>query len=159
MHILITGAAGMIGRKLTERLARDGALNGRAIDRLTLTDIVAPAPPAFVGSVDVSAADIAAPGEAAKLVAGRPDVVFHLAGIVSGEAELDVDKGYRVNLDGTRALWEALRAAGHRPRVVFTSSIAVFGAPFPAAIDEDRKTTPPNSSNISTSYYVSYSEK
>jgi len=142
MHILITGAAGMIGRKLTERLARDGALNGRAIDRLTLTDIVAPAPPAFAGSVDVSAADIAAPGEAAKLVAGRPDVVFHLAGIVSGEAELDVDKGYRVNLDGTRALWEALRAAGHRPRVVFTSSIAVFGAPFPAAIADDFHLTP-----------------
>jgi len=142
MHILITGAAGMIGRKLTERLARDGALNGRAIDRLTLTDIVAPAPPAFAGSVDVSAADIAAPGEAAKLVARRPDVVFHLAGIVSGEAELDVDKGYRVNLDGTRALWEALRAAGHRPRVVFTSSIAVFGAPFPAAIPDDFHLTP-----------------
>src|SRR5262249_52898426 len=142
MHILITGAAGMIGRKLTERLARDGALNGRAIDRLTLTDIVAPAPPAFAGSGDVSAADIAAPGEAAKLVAGRPDVVFHLAGIVSGEAELDVDKGYRVNLDGTRALWEALRAAGHRPRVVFTSSIAVFGTPFPSSIPDDFHLTP-----------------
>ena len=142
MHILITGAAGMIGRKLSDRLARDGALSGRAIERLTLTDIVPPARPAFSGSVDVSAADIAAPGEAAKLVARRPDVVFHLAGIVSGEAELDVDKGYRVNLDGTRALWEALRAAGHRPRVVFTSSIAVFGAPFPAAIPDDFHLTP-----------------
>jgi len=142
MHILITGAAGMIGRKLSDRLARDGALSGRAIERLTLTDIVPPARPAFSGSVDVSAADIAAPGEAAKLVARRPDVVFHLAGIVSGEAELDVDKGYRVNLDGTRALWEALRAAGPRPRVVFTSSIAVFGAPFPAAIPDDFHLTP-----------------
>jgi D-erythronate 2-dehydrogenase len=144
MHILITGAAGMIGRKLTERLARDGALNGRAIDTLTLTDIVAPPKPAFSGAADVSAADVAAPGEAGKLIAGRPDVVFHLAGIVSGEAELDFDKGYRVNLDGTRALLEAIRQAGggYKPKVVFTSSIAVFGAPFPEAIPDDFHLTP-----------------
>ncbi len=144
MHILITGAAGMIGRKLTERLARDGALNGRAIDTLTLTDIVAPPKPAFSGAADISAADVAAPGEAGKLIAGRPDVVFHLAGIVSGEAELDFDKGYRVNLDGTRALLEAIRQAGggYKPKVVFTSSIAVFGAPFPEAIPDDFHLTP-----------------
>jgi D-erythronate 2-dehydrogenase len=144
MHILVTGAAGMIGRKLTERLARDGALNGRAIDTLTLTDIVAPPKPAFSGAADISAADVAAPGEAGKLIAGRPDVVFHLAGIVSGEAELDFDKGYRVNLDGTRALLEAVRQAGggYKPKVVFTSSIAVFGAPFPEAIPDDFHLTP-----------------
>jgi D-erythronate 2-dehydrogenase len=144
MHILITGAAGMIGRKLTERLARDGALNGRAIDTLMLTDIVAPPKPAFSGAADISAADVAAPGEAGKLIAGRPDVVFHLAGIVSGEAELDFDKGYRVNLDGTRALLEAIRQAGggYKPKVVFTSSIAVFGAPFPEAIPDDFHHTP-----------------
>ena len=60
--------------------------------------------------------------------------IFHLAGVVSGEAELDFDKGYHVNLDGTRALLEAVRATGdgYRPRIVYTSSIAVFGAPFPA---------------------------
>ena len=60
-------------------------------------------------------------------------MIFHLAGVVSGEAELDFDKGYRVNLDGTRALLEAIRAAGdgYRPKLVYTSSIAVFGAPFP----------------------------
>ena len=60
-------------------------------------------------------------------------MIFHLAGVVSGEAELDFDKGYRVNLDGTRALLEAIRATGdgYKPRVVFTSSMAVFGAPFP----------------------------
>jgi D-erythronate 2-dehydrogenase len=144
MHILVTGAAGMIGRKLTERLARDGALNGREIDTLTLTDIVAPPNPAFSGAADISAADVAAPGEAGKLIAGRPDVVFHLAGIVSGEAELDFDKGYRINLDGTRALLEAIRQAGggYKPKVVFTSSIAVFGAPFPEAIPDDFHLTP-----------------
>ena len=70
------------------------------------------------------------------VVASRPDVIFHLAAIVSGEAEADFDKGYRINLDGTRFLFDAIRKVGdgYKPRVVFTSSIAVFGAPFPDAI-------------------------
>jgi D-erythronate 2-dehydrogenase len=145
MHILITGAAGMIGRKLTERLATDGGLNGKPIDKLTLIDVAPPAKPTgFSGKIETVAADLAAPGEAAKAVAGRPDVIFHLAGVVSGEAELDFDKGYHVNLDGTRALLEAVRATGdgYRPRIVFTSSIAVFGAPFPASIPDDFHLTP-----------------
>src|SRR5215831_18090069 len=145
MHILITGAAGMIGRKLIERLVKDGGLNGEPIERLTLADVVKPdEPAAFSGAVNTSASDISAPGEAGKLVGEAPDVVFHLAGIVSGEAELDFDKGYRVNLDGTRALLEAIRARGdrYRPKVVFTSSIAVFGAPFPAAIPDEFHPTP-----------------
>ncbi len=71
-------------------------------------------------------------------------MIFHLAGVVSGEAELDFEKGMRVNLDGSRALFEAVRAAGdgYRPRLVFTSSIAVFGAPFPPAIADDFHLTP-----------------
>ncbi len=71
-------------------------------------------------------------------------MIFHLAGVVSGEAELDFDKGYHVNLDGTRALLEAIRAAGdgYRPRLVYTSSIAVFGAPFPPTIPDDFHLTP-----------------
>jgi nucleoside-diphosphate-sugar epimerase len=77
-------------------------------------------------------------------VADRPDVIFHLAAIVSGEAELDFDKGYRINLDGTRMLFDAIRLAGggYKPRVVFTSSIAVFGAPFPEAIGDEFFNTP-----------------
>jgi nucleoside-diphosphate-sugar epimerase len=93
--------------------------------------------------VDVVAGDFAVPGATEKLVAGRPDVVFHLAAIVSGEAELDFDKGYRINLDGTRMLLDAIRAiAGYKPRVVFTSSIAVYGAPFPDAIGDEFFQTP-----------------
>ena len=71
-------------------------------------------------------------------------MIFHLAGVVSGEAETDFDKGYRVNLDGTRALIEAVRAVGdgYKPKVVFTSSIAVFGAPFPEAIGDEFHLTP-----------------
>jgi nucleoside-diphosphate-sugar epimerase len=145
MHILVTGAAGMIGRKLTGRLVKDGALNGQTIARLTLTDIVAPEKPAgFGGKVETIAADLPAPGIAQKLVAGRPDTIFHLAGVVSAEAELEFEKGYRVNLDGTRALLEAVREIGdgYRPRLIFTSSCAVFGAPFPDAIPDDFHLTP-----------------
>jgi nucleoside-diphosphate-sugar epimerase len=71
-------------------------------------------------------------------------VIFHHAAIVSGEAEADFEKGYRVNLDGTRAVLEAVRKTGdgYRPRLVFTSSIAVFGAPFPAAIPDEFHLTP-----------------
>ncbi|MGC2593450.1 MAG: D-erythronate dehydrogenase [Xanthobacteraceae bacterium] len=143
MHILITGAAGMIGRKLTACLAADGALNGRPIETLTLIDVVAPqSPEKFSGNVVAAAADIADPAAVRAAVAGRPDVIFHLAGVVSGEAELDFAKGMRVNLDGSRTLFEAVRALGYRPRLVFTSSIAVFGAPFPPAIGDDFHLTP-----------------
>lgn len=143
MHVLITGAAGMIGRKLSARLVKDGQLNGQKIDRLTLIDVVAPEKPTgFGGVAELSASDLSSPGAAAKAIAGKPDVIFHLAGVVSGEAETDFDKGYRVNLDGTRALLEEVRAAGYKPKVVFTSSIAVYGAPFPASIADEFQLTP-----------------
>ncbi len=130
VRVLIIGAAGMIGRKLSQRLSKDGTLGGREIADVTLHDVVQPA------SV---ISDLSAPGEAEKLLAERPELIFHLAAIVSGEAEADFDKGYRVNLDGTRRLFEAIRGAGggYKPRVVFTSSIAVFGAPFPEAIGDE----------------------
>ena len=128
---LIIGAAGMIGRKLTERLVRDGGWG-----ELILHDVVPPTAPSGAKAVT---SDLSVPGEAEKLVASRPEVIFHLAAVVSGEAEADFDKGYRINLDGTRYLFEAIRKAGdgYRPRVVFTSSIAVFGAPFPDAIEDE----------------------
>src|SRR5262249_50093319 len=113
MHILITGAAGMIGRKLTARLVRDGALNGRALDRLTLTAVAAPEQSAGAPfTVAAGASDLAAAGAAGRAIIDRPDVIFHLAAIVSGEAEADFDKGYRVNFGGVRDLLEAIRLAG-----------------------------------------------
>ncbi len=147
MHVLILGAAGMIGRKLTARLVADGNVGGRAIERLTLADVVlAEAPVNGGGDVRAVAADLAAPGDAARLLEDRPDLIFHLAAVVSGEAEADFDKGYRVNLDGTRALLDAVRTAhttdGYHPRLVFTSSIAVYGAPLPEPIPEDFHHTP-----------------
>jgi nucleoside-diphosphate-sugar epimerase len=143
MHILITGAAGMIGRKLTERLVT-GLLNGQAIERLTLTDAFAPAKPAFSGAVEIVTEDLAMPGVAEKLIRARPDLIFHTAGIVSAEAELDFEKGYRSNLDGMLALLEAVRGAGdgYRPKLIFTSSCAAYGAPFPNIIGDDFHLTP-----------------
>ncbi|AZO66598.1 MULTISPECIES: D-erythronate dehydrogenase [unclassified Mesorhizobium] len=143
MRILITGAAGMVGRKLIARLAKDGTLSGRKIAALDLHDIVPPQAP-VLEDVDVAihTGDLAAPSATERLVALRPDVIFHLAGVVSGEAEANFDLGYRVNLDGTRALFDAIRLAGFAPRVVFTSSIAVFGAPFPDVIPDEFHPTP-----------------
>jgi len=143
MNILIIGGAGMIGAKLAERLARDGAVRGQPISSLTLYDVVPAAAPRNAKiPVKIATGDLPAPAEAAKLMADRPDLIFHLAAIVSGEAELDFDKGYRINLDGTRLLLEAIRSAGLQPRLVFTSSIAVFGAPFPEAIGDEFFNTP-----------------
>src|SRR5215212_3290498 len=145
MHILITGAAGMIGRKLTGQLIVDRALNGQPIEKLTLMDIVAPTRPAgFSDRVKVRTGDLADPAIAMKAVSERPDVIFHLAGVVSGEAEVNLEKGYHVNLDGTRSLLEAIRKTGddYKPRVIFTSSIAVFGAPFPHTIPDEFHLTP-----------------
>jgi nucleoside-diphosphate-sugar epimerase len=135
----------MVGRKLCERLLRDGRLGQAEISRLTMHDVVSPKKPEGTAfPVETVEGDFAVPGAAEKLVASRPDVIFHLAAIVSGEAELDFDKGYRINLDGTRMLLDAIRMVGdgYRPRFVFTSSIAVFGAPFPEAIGDDFIHTP-----------------
>lgn len=145
MHVMIVGAAGMIGRKLAERLGRQQTLAGRDIDRLTLVDIFTPAAPgAFPGKVDLLTSDLSQTGEAERLVSSRPDVIVHLAAIVSGEAEADFEKGYAINLDGTRALFEAIRRVGddYKPRVVFSSSVAVFGAPLPDRISDDFIVTP-----------------
>ena len=146
MHILIIGAAGMIGRKLTSALLKAGQVGGKAISRFTLTDVVEPSKIAFNGEVTTVVSDVSLPGEATKLIASRPDLIFHLAAIVSGEAEADFDKGYRINMDGMRFLLEAIRQEGvkapYLPRLVFTSSIAVFGAPFPEAIGDEFFNTP-----------------
>jgi D-erythronate 2-dehydrogenase len=144
MKVLVIGAAGMIGRKLTARLARDGQLAGKTIDHAHLVDIVAPQPVANAPfPVTLDAFDIAASYVAAKLVAPRPDIIFLLASVVSGEAEADFDKGYAINLGGTHGLFEAVRreqalsGGAYRPRLIFTSSIAVFGAPFPELIGDE----------------------
>ena len=147
MRVLIVGAAGMVGGKLARRLAADGVLGGEAIDAITLVDVVAPTTPPGAVGVETVVCDIADPGASRDLLAARPEVIFDLAAVVSGEAELDFETGYRVNLDGTRRLLDAVRTVGddYRPRLVFSSSIAVFGPPVPDLIDDERATTPATS--------------
>ena len=142
MRILITGAAGMIGRKLVARLIRDGKLNGKAIEAIELVDVVVGEWPHAPFKLNAHVGDLAAPAFVEILVATKPDVIFHLAGIVSGEAEANFELGYRVNMDGGRLLFEGLRKTQLSPRVVFTSSIAVYGAPFPPIIPDDFHLTP-----------------
>lgn len=140
MRILILGAAGMVGHKLAEHLLAEGSLGGRAVAALDLFDVIEPSAGADGGAVAIrrSAGDVANAETVAALVARRPDTIFHLAAIVSGEAEADFEKGYRINLDGMQHLLEAIRkiGGGYRPRLVFASSIAVFGAPFEEPITD-----------------------
>ncbi|MFH5775093.1 D-erythronate dehydrogenase [Paracoccus sp. NGMCC 1.201697] len=145
MKLLIIGAAGMVGRRLAENILKTGKLGDKPVDALTAFDVF----PADLSSTDaiavkVLSGDIADRATVDGLVADRPDVIFHLAAIVSGEAEADFDKGYAINMDGTRHLFEAIRAQGpdYHPRVVYTSSIAVFGAPFEEKITDTFITAP-----------------
>jgi D-erythronate 2-dehydrogenase len=148
IRVLILGAAGMLGAKLAGRLARDGTLAGRPVERLCLADAVVP-PLISDASCEIEpmVIDLSAPAASERLVSPRPDVIFHLAAVVSGEAESDFEKGYRVNLDATRSLFDAIRTQDppYRPRLVFSSSIAVYGPPFPDEISDEQATTPATS--------------
>jgi nucleoside-diphosphate-sugar epimerase len=140
VRVLVTGGAGMLGRKLTGRLLERGRLRGEGIDAIDLADLVEA--PTESELCTAHAADLSRPSEAEALIALEPDVVFHLAAVVSAEAEADFDKGMAVNLDGTRQLFDAIRLSPITPRVVYASSIAVFGAPFPDPIPDDFHPTP-----------------
>ncbi|MDG4649754.1 SDR family oxidoreductase [Roseibacterium sp. SDUM158017] len=149
MRVLIIGAGGMIGAKLALRLMRERRLAGRDIAALELADLAAPTPPEGEVPVTARSVDITADGAAEDLVSGRPDVIFHLAAMVSGAAERDFEGGYRVNVDATRALLEAIRRAheadGYTPRLVFASSLAVYGAPLPDPVPDDQIRAPRSS--------------
>lgn len=156
MNVLITGGAGFLGTRLARTLLERGTLAGRAIERLVLADLVAPADAALRGDprVQAHAGDLLA--QLPALMRTRFDAVFHLASAVSAECEADFDLGMRANLDGTRALLEACRAqaAGGGPvaRLVFSSSVAVFGndpdLPLPALVDDRTLPTPQSSYGI-----------
>lgn len=150
MRILVTGAGGMIGRKLVERLVADKTLGGKTIQGLTLVDVVeSPVPEGAPKDTKPITADFSEKGVAATLIQDKPDVVFHLAAIVSGDAEANFEKGYRINFNGSWALLEAIRQenekSGYKPRFVFASSLAVIGPPFPDPVPDSLATTPTTS--------------
>lgn len=150
MNILVLGAAGMIGRKLINKLISDNTLL-TSNDTLYLHDVVPPQQPSAHPRTILLDGDISDPAQATKLAEIKADVIFHLASIVSGEAEMDFDKGWSINMRGGWNLLEALRAQHHasdgryRPKVIFASSIAVFGPPFPDAIEDDFLAAPQTS--------------
>ena len=149
MKVLIIGGGGMVGRKLALEIAANG-LNGRTPSELILYDM---AHPEWTGAgpAELVAGVLQEPGEARRLAARRADVIFLLAAVVSGDAEANFDKGWDINGRATWALIEALRGehlaarGGYRPRLVFTSSIAVFGAPYPDKIGDEFLTSPQTS--------------
>jgi len=145
MRIVITGGCGFLGRRLALLLLDKGTAQG-AIDKLVLFDNAPSALPLPDDKrVRLVTGDIADRDTVARLIAPDIDAVFHLAAIVSGQAEADTDLGYRVNLDGTRAVLEACRALGSAPKVIFASSLAVYGGELPPAVGDATALTPQSS--------------
>jgi nucleoside-diphosphate-sugar epimerase len=146
MRIVITGAAGFLGGRLARKLLERGSLTDargaeRAIDSLVLLDVAAP--PAIADRrVTAIGGDLADPAVVERAIAPDTDSVFHLAAVVSGQAEADFDLGMRVNLDATRLLLERCRRLHAPPKLVFASSLAVFGGPLPDPVPDDAPVTP-----------------
>ena len=135
MRVLIIGAAGMVGRKLAQRIVRDGSLGAHTISEMVCVD-VAPAPERGAG-VQTVVADITQPEVVVDLLARRPDVIIDLAAVVSGEAEDDFNKGYRVNLDATRHLLDDLISPPGAHSPAMAPSRVVARAKLAARADAD----------------------
>jgi nucleoside-diphosphate-sugar epimerase len=146
MRIVITGGAGFLGTRLARKILERGTLTDasgrvREISAVTLLDVAAPA--AFADArVNVVTGDLADPAVIARAVSADTDTVFHLAAVVSGQAEAEFDIGMRVNLDATRALLERCRTLAKPPKFVFTSSLAVFGGSLPDPVPDNAPVTP-----------------
>ena len=146
MRIVITGGAGFLGTRLARKLLERGTLTDargrqRAIASIVQLDVV-PGRPPDDPRVTAVTGDLADPAVIAAAVAPDTDTVFHLAAVVSGQAEADFDIGMRVNLDATRALLERCRKLAEPPKFVFASSLAVFGGPLPDPVPDDAPLTP-----------------
>jgi nucleoside-diphosphate-sugar epimerase len=144
MRVVITGGAGFVGKKLAQRLLQRGELGSAPIGELVLFDVAAADLPADkrLRSVTGDIADCAAVKE---LIGRSTDTVFHLAAVVSAQAEAEFETGMRINLDGTRAVLDACREAGNTPKVIFASSIAVYGGDMPEEITDATALTPQTS--------------
>lgn len=148
MKILITGGAGFLGQRLARKLLERGTLSleggkPQTITQIDLLDVVkADLRDPRVRSLE---GDIADPAVLRQAIDTETRAIFHLAAIVSGQAEADFDLGMRINLDASRALLETCRALGHKPRVIFTSSVAVYGGNLPDTVRDDTALNPQSS--------------
>jgi nucleoside-diphosphate-sugar epimerase len=143
MKISILGGGGFLGRKIAVKLAHDGTLGDKPVTALTLFDMAGPQKPEAPFPVTSISGDIVSlPDEA---IPRGTDVVFHLAAVVSAQAEADYDLGRRVNIRGTDAVVDRCRALGTRPRVVFTSSVASFSASQKDVLPDNTRQIPGNS--------------
>jgi nucleoside-diphosphate-sugar epimerase len=152
MKVLITGGAGFLGQQLVRALLDAGSIkladdSGKVAEHpvtgIVCFDVIEGA--IRNAKVTNKGGDIGDPKTVSELVDKDTAVVVHLAAVVSGTAEADFDLGMRVNLDGTRNLLDACRARGHRPRLLFSSSIAVFGGDLPAVVTDATTPTPQGS--------------
>jgi nucleoside-diphosphate-sugar epimerase len=149
MKVLITGGAGFLGQRLARELLARGELKGadgqrQKITELVLLDVVA-APGPDDSRVRVEVGDIAERSVVERLIDDKTTAIFHLAAIVSGQAEADFDLGMRINLDASRLLLDVCRMRGHKPRVVFTSSVAVYGGDLPDVVLDETALNPQSS--------------
>jgi len=148
MRIVITGGAGFLGSRLARAILPRGALTDahgetHEVRELLLLDVAA----AQVDDarVRVVTGDLADPALIERVVTRDTDAIFHLAAVVSGQAEAEFDVGMRVNVDATRALLERCRKLARPPKFVFTSSLAVFGGTLPDPVPDDALLTPQTS--------------
>lgn len=147
MKLAITGAAGMVGQGVLSQIAAQVSQRPKWVEKLILVDLVpSPVPDALEPIADVIVGKYGDADVIERLVSARPDVIVHLASVVSQQAEQEFELGFAVNFDGTRSLLEAIRLAneqaGYCPRYIFASSMAVFGPPFQFPIPEEYHLTP-----------------
>ena len=151
MKVLVTGGTGFLGRRLVPALLERGTLHGadgveHEIERIVVSDIgpgIGPLPDD--PRIDLRLGDFSSPGAAETLIDAGTGMVFHLAAVVSGEAEQNFDLGMRINFHGSVRLLDAIRATGTCPRLLFTSSVAAYGGDMPEVIEDSTILTPQTS--------------